>query len=172
MYAANAIRRHRPKASEWTALAAVAAYVAAVVYVIGNDVIFQHGMSAGAAPWYTIVLLVPTLSIVLLGLSRTQGLGQVLAIVIGSLWGYICIATYVVKLIPLYGGYGKGRSTLKEIAAWYLSSHHALTSMLSTISLAPPMMIYLETGLVAALAIAVISRLVFLINLAWPSRRQ
>jgi hypothetical protein len=169
MYAVHAFRRRSPNAIEWTVLGGIAIYAAAVIYVVGNDVLFQHGTSAGAAPWYTIVLLVPALSIVLLGMSRTRRLGRLAAILTGLLSGYICIATYVVKLIPLYGGYPQGRTTLKETAAWYLSNHRELGSMLSTISLAPPAAIYLETGVVAALAIALLARLVSLIVEA-PSR--
>lgn len=157
LYAAQAVRR-APGGAEWAILGGLAVYAVAVVYVVGNDVILLHGASAGAAPWYTEVMLAPTLAIVLLGLSRARRLGRALSIAIVLLWTYICCATYLVKLIPLYGGYANGRNTLKETLHWYLTQHRELASMLSTIGLAPPVAIYLETGAVLALAVIVAVR--------------
>jgi hypothetical protein len=147
-------------AAEWSVLGFLAVYGAAVILVVGNDVVFLKGASAGAAPWYTIVLLAPALAIVFLGLSRSHRWGHLTAAAIVLLWSYICIATYVVKLIPLYGGYSKGRMTLKETLDFYGSSHHELTSMLSTISLAPPFVIYAGTAVVVSLAVTIAVRLV------------
>jgi hypothetical protein len=163
MYAVQAIR-HSPAASEWAILGALAVYVVAVIYVVGNDVIFLHGASAGAAPWYTEVLLAPSLAIILLGMSRTRRFGPPTSVAILLLWMYICAVTYLVKLIPLYGGYAKGRTTLKETLEWYIRSHHELTNMLSTISLAPPVTIYLQTGAVIGLAVVIPLRLVHLLR--------
>jgi hypothetical protein len=163
MYAVQSIRR-APVPAEWAVIAAITVFVAAVIYVAGNDVIFEHGASAGVSPWYTQVLLAPGLAIVLLGLSRAPRLGFPTAVAILLLTTYICVVTYLVKLIPLYGGYGKGRNTLKETMQWYVSSHRELTGMLSTISLAPPLAIYLETGMVITLAVVIAVRLVNLLR--------
>ena len=152
MYAVQSFRR-RPDAGEWATFGAIAVFGAAVIYVVGNDVIFLHGASAGASPWYTEPLLAPLLAIALSGMSRTRRFGRPVAIAVCLLWMYISIATYVAKLIPLYGGYPGGRSTLREILRWYASHGADLTSMLSTLSLAPPSMIYMETVAVAGLAI-------------------
>jgi hypothetical protein len=72
---------------------------------------------------------------------------------------YISIATYLVKLIPLYGGYTAGRSTLREILQWYVSSGAKFTNILSTISLAPPDIIFIETALETGVAITLGFRL-------------
>lgn len=157
MYVLQAVRR-APVPAEWAVLGAMAVYAAAVVYVVGNDVTLLHGASAGAAPWYTEVLLVPSLAIVFLGLGRTRRFGLPVMVAIAILWAYICVVTYLFKLIPLYGGHAQGRNTLRETIQWYLSHHQELTSMLSTISLAPPIMIYLETGAVAGLAVVIAAR--------------
>jgi len=123
--------------------------IAAVIWVTGNDVFFVHGKSAGAEPWYTEPLLSPLLGIALLGLGWTSRWGRVIAAAVCLLWTYISVATYIVKLIPLYGGYPEGRSTLSGILHWYASTGPQLQS----ISLAPPFMIYLETALVSILAL-------------------
>lgn len=163
MYALQAIR-HTPAAGEWAILGALALYAAAVIYVVGNDVIFLHGASAGAAPWYTEVLLAPSLAISLLGISRAPRLALPTSVAILLVWCYICVVTYAVKLIPLYGGYAKGRNTLKETLAWYVTSHRELTNMLSTISLAPPAAIYIETSVVVGLSVVIALRLVYLLK--------
>ncbi|MDR3698064.1 MAG: hypothetical protein P4L56_00430 [Candidatus Sulfopaludibacter sp.] len=160
LYGVQAIRR-RPAAEEWSVLGFLAVYGVAVILVAGNDVVFLKGASAGAAPWYTIVLLAPALAIVLTGLSRSRRMGRLISAAIVLVASYICVATYVVKLLPLYGGYSKGRNTLKETLEWYRSSHHELRSMLSTISLAPPFAIYLGTAVIVSLAIAIAVRLVY-----------
>jgi Predicted membrane protein (DUF2142) len=156
LYAAQAVRR-RPASSEWSVLGFLAVYGIAVILVVGNDVVFLHGASAGAAPWYTELLLTPALTIVFLGLSRSRaGKGVSIAVLIA--WIYICAATYLVKLIPLYGGYTKGKMTLKDTIEWYRTSD--VSNVLSTISLAPPFLIYLETGVVIALAVVIAARIV------------
>ena len=160
LYGAGAIRRGAG-AAEWSVLGFLAFYSTAVILVVGNDVVFLKGASAGAAPWYTIVLLAPALALALLGLSRSRRIGRPIAAAIALLWSYVCIATYIVKLIPLYGGYSKGRMTLKETFEWYRSSHHELTNMLSTISLAPPLAIYFGTAIIVSLSIVIAVRLVY-----------
>jgi hypothetical protein len=156
LYAAQAVRRGATRA-EWSVLGFLAVYGAAVILVVGNDVEFLRGASAGAAPWYTELLLPPALAIVFLGLSRSP-LGKPISIAVLIAWVYICAATYVVKLIPLYGGYTKGRMTLKDTIEWYRASD--VTGVLSTISLAAPVLIYMETGFVIALAVAIAARTV------------
>ncbi len=149
----------RPKPVEWAVLAAVATLGAATLYVAGNDVIFQHGTSAGPAPWYSLPLLAPVLAFSLLGMSRSPRIGRPLGIATCLFWMYICIATYIAKLIPLYGGYNQGRSTLSGLLHWYVTSGAELTGMIATISLAPPALIYLETAAVTGLAITLAVRL-------------
>jgi hypothetical protein len=149
----------RPKPVEWAVLAAIATLAAAVIYVAGNDVIFQHGASAGPAPWYSLPLLTPLLALLLLGMSRSPRIGRPLGIATCLLWMYIAIATYIAKLIPLYGGYPEGRTTLSGLLHWYATRGPQLTGMLATISLAPPALIYLETAAVTGLAITLAVRL-------------
>jgi hypothetical protein len=157
MYAVEIFRSRRR--AEWAVLGAAAVFGAAVIYVVGNDVILLHGASAGASPWYTEPLLAPLLAIALLGMSRTPRFGRPVAVGVCLLWMYISIATYFAKLIPLYGGYAGGRSTPRELLHWYASRGADLTSMLSTVSLAPPVAIYLECAVVTGLAVTLGVRL-------------
>jgi hypothetical protein len=136
------------KAVDRALFAALAVYAAAVIYVVGNDVILLHGQSAGAAPWYTFPLFAPIVGLSLRSAPRPLAIGFVLL----SAW--ICIATYIVKLIPLYGGYPEGRSTLAGLWRWYTTQGPQLI-----FSLAPPTLIYLETGLVTTLIVTLAIRL-------------
>ncbi len=149
--------RKRPDAAEWTVLAFLAVYGAAVILVVGNDVEFLHGASAGAAPWYTEVMLPAALAIVFLGLSRAYRTGTAVSLAILLLWTYLCAATYWVKLIPLYGGFPSGRMTLAEVWHWYRAGN--VRKGLSTVALAPPMLIYLESALVIVLAVWIAVRI-------------
>jgi hypothetical protein len=95
-----------------------------------------------------------------LGMSRMPRWGGPVAAGVSLLWMYISAATYIVKLIPLYGGCTGGRGTLLGILQWYGSGGAEFTNILSTISLAPPHIIYIETALVTGLAIALGVRLI------------
>jgi hypothetical protein len=159
MYAVQALRTRKLDAGEFAVIGAAAVLGAAIIYVVGNDVILLHGTSAGASPWYTEPLLPPLLAIALLGMSRMPRFGRPVAAGVCLVWMYISIATYLVKLIPLYGGYTAGRSTLREILQWYVSSGAKFTNILSTISLAPPDIIFIETALVTGVAITLGVRL-------------
>lgn len=150
-------RNHKPEPGAAAVIGASAILIAAVIWVTGNDVFFVHGKSAGAEPWYTEPLLPPLLAIALIGLGRTSGWGRFIASAVCLLWTYISIATYIVKLIPLYGGYPESRSTLTGILHWYASTGPQLTS----ITPAPPLLIYLETVLVSFLAITLATLLTY-----------
>jgi hypothetical protein len=131
-------------------LGALGIFAAAIIYVAANDVILLHGTSAGPAPWYTLPLLPPLIALAMQGAARARPL----AIGFVLLSAYICIATYIVKLIPLYGGYPEGRSTLAGLWHWYTTTGPQLI-----FSLAPPTAIYLETAAVTGLAVTLAAKL-------------
>jgi len=120
------------------------AYAAVVVYVgTGNP------LSTPSA-WYAQVLVAPTLALLLLGTSRWPRVGKVSAIAIVLLFGYVLAATYVFKLIPLYGGYA-GRGAFRDIAAQYLLRIHVLSANLSSVALGPATLIFTMTVAVVLL---------------------
>jgi hypothetical protein len=164
LLAAGLLMFRKPDRSHWAVIGGSAVFAAAVIYVVGNDVIFQRGASAGASPWYTQPLLAPLIALALLGMSRRPRLGRWLAIAVCLIAAYICIATYIAKLIPLYGGYPEGRTTLSALALWYWRHGADVTSMLSTASPAPPIAIYLGTAVVSTLAVAIALRLTRIIR--------
>ena len=130
-----------------TAFALTLAYAAIATYIgTGNP------LSTPSA-WYAQVLVAPLLALALLGSARRPRAGKFAAAAITLLFGYVLAATYVVKLIPLYGGY-QGRGSLKDIAAQYFLRIHALRDNLNCVALGSATMIF-------AMAVAV---------LRWSSR--
>jgi hypothetical protein len=68
------------------------------------------------------------------------------------LFGYILVATYWVKLIPLYGGF-EGRTSLASLAMLYRERLSILIAGLNDVCLVPAAVILSMSGLVAILAV-------------------
>jgi len=110
----------------------------AIAYATTADFVYLKHLAVAAAPWYAQILLVPVLTLIFSGLQRSATIGRVLSAVTTLLWGYILVATYVVKLIPLYAGYGGPRANLGGVLAWYLGHSADAVSNLGTLALTPP----------------------------------
>ena len=142
------------KADLWL-ITSIAIYGCAIVWVTANDVEFLHGQSAGAAPWYTVVLLAPVVALSFTGMSRGGRPGSILAAATATLFLYICAATYAVKLIPLYSGFPEGRNTLLKTLQWY-GSGASWGGTLSRTSLAPWYAICAGAGMIVLLGTVVL----------------
>jgi hypothetical protein len=138
------IRRGVQDAFLWTP---VVLFTAGMIYVAGSSYTFTGGAVAVASPWYLQAVMAPLLCLAMLGCQRSGTLGRWLTAVTVVLWSYILAATYVAKLFPLYGGFSGGRSTLREIAHWYLTDWARPSDILSTNSLLE------STGLVVLLVL-------------------
>lgn len=113
--------------------------------------------------WHMQVLLVPLLSVGLLGTSRFQKAGRIVAILMTLLFGYVLVATYWVKLIPLYSGF-EGRASLASLRMLYAERLPALIAGLNEVCLAPGAIILFVSSIVAILAIGlqvILIRLLF-----------
>jgi hypothetical protein len=114
---------------------------------------YVHSHDAAPSAWYTQVLLVPMLSLALLGASRWRRAGRIVAAAMTLLFGYILVSTYWVKLIPLYSGF-ESRTSLVAVAMLYGKRLPPLMAELSHICLAPAPVILLLAGVVTLLVIA------------------
>jgi hypothetical protein len=99
------------------------------------------------------VLLVPLLALGLLGASRSGNIGRAAAILMALLFGYILVATYWVKLMPLYGGF-TGRTSLTSVTILYRDRLPSLMVGLNEVCLAPATVILCMASLVTILAVA------------------
>jgi hypothetical protein len=68
-------------------------------------------------------------------------------------FGYVLAATYVVKLIPFYGGY-EGRASLAGVAGLYGHRIGVLAANLDTVTLAPAAVIFALAGVAILLVVA------------------
>ena len=145
--------RSRHRSAEWITVLHCGLFLAALAYSAAASSIYTAGIAMGPSPWYAQVILAPLLGLGFLGCSRSHRLGKVAAITLIGLFGYVLIATYIAKLIPLYGGY-EGRTSLAALIALYSTRLPFLTNNLGSVSLAPASILLSLTGIVVILAVA------------------
>lgn len=111
-----AASRHRRR--EWIIVGYACLFAAALAYDAAINFVASHGETISPGAWYTQVLLVPMLALALLGTSRAPAIGRPLAAAITLLFGYIIVATYWAKLIPLYSGIAARTSLLSLVTTY------------------------------------------------------
>jgi hypothetical protein len=154
--------RKRPPTIELVLLGAMACYAAGLVYNNVVQWVASRGVGITTAPWYVQLLAPPGYCLLIAGFARSGRPGRYLRIATCALWAYVISATYVAKLIPMYGGYAGRPVRLAEIVRWYTGSSHELWEILGTTAMAPPAMIFVLAAAVVVLAFA----------LAWAVNRQ
>jgi hypothetical protein len=164
--AAWATRRRVIKPAERITFAAIILFSVAVAYTTCASFAHTKGGVAGASPWYTQVLLVPVIALAYLGMSRWKLFGSVLACCTVAIWTWILIATWTVKLFPLYSGGGAAPMRMHEIRNWYVHGAAARMHDLSLLALAPAPLLY--TGLVISLTLSILASAVVIRRLASP----
>jgi hypothetical protein len=162
--------RHRQhygqRATEAFLWAPVLLFAAAMIYVTGSSYSYTKGVATAASPWYLQAVIPLLLCLAMLGCQRGGRPGRLLATAMTVLWGYILGATYIAKLFPLYGGFQAGRSTLHDIARWYLADWTRTADILSTTSLAPAPLLFAELLMLLA------TLLLLAPALCWSHHRQ
>jgi hypothetical protein len=158
-----AVSRH--KAAEWITSAYCALFAAALGYIAVVSYIFTHGAAKGPSPWYSQVLIAPLLGLAFLGCSRWPAWGRLVSALLVSLFGYELIATYNVKLIPLYCGY-EGRTSLASLTALYSRRLPELLGNLDLLALAPAGVIL---GGVAVVVVLATTQMVVLVRATFGS---
>src|SRR5262249_29141406 len=97
--AAVSYLRRRPTAAERVVLAGIACYAAGLVYDHVLQFYSTKGAVTGVAPWHVQLLAAPAICILLINTGRWMRAAMC------AVWAYVICATYIAKLIPLYGGY-------------------------------------------------------------------
>jgi len=124
-------------------LAAILLFSCAIAYATCASFAHTNGESAGASPWYTQVLLAPVLALAYLGMSRWKTFGIVLAIGTTALWSWVLMATWIVKLFPMYSGAGAAPMRMQSMWVWYSQQAGTHLSDLSLLALAPARLLYI-----------------------------
>ena len=147
------LRRNAIQPGERIVFAAILLFSVAVGYAACAAIADKHGQVPGASPWYTQVLLVPVAALMFLGMSRWKRAGRALAICTMAVWTWILVATWTVKLFPMYSGAGMAPMRLHGIWEWYAHRAVAEALNLALLALAPAALLY--AGLAASLALAI-----------------
>jgi len=146
-------------AGEWWALLACAAFFLGLIYQTCVTWVATNGQSRHAEPWYLQCILPCLWALAFLALQRHRMIGRILAAAILLISAWIAAATYLLKLIPLYGGFS-GRSTIPAAFAWW---RHLPADALSQTVLGPLTIMFAALAvfllLLAALNIALLRRL-------------
>jgi hypothetical protein len=132
----------RPSAPELITITAIALYSVGLVLTALAFFHATRGQTTFILPWYMPVLLGPVVAICFLGLARWGKWGRWTAMVVVLVCGYVAVASWVAKLIPMYGGFEVPHAHTRELLAWYLQNSAQRDSMLSTICPAPLPILY------------------------------
>jgi hypothetical protein len=130
--------------------APAALFCAAMIFDMGSLYTYTNGAEKVTGPWYLQAIMIPVLSLAMLGCRRSGRTGRWIAAVSVVLWGYIMAATYAAKLFPMYGGFAGGRSTLRDLAYWYGSDWPRIADILNTTAMAPASVLAALLGMVLA----------------------
>ena len=139
--------------------AAIVTFSVAMVYASCVAFADRHGASV-SPPWYTQVLLVPVLALAYLGMARWKQIGRALAMANVALWGWVLVATWMLKLFPLYSGGGSAPMRLRDVWTWYAHGAASHARDLSLTALAPAAWLYVGMLVSVGLTIVLGARLV------------
>jgi len=147
-------RRSRWQQAEIVVISAILLFLAGLLYTTAAFFYATKGAAIALVPWYIQVLLAPVMLLAFLAMARSRTLGRALAITTLLLWTYLICATYVMKLIPLYGGFTEPRAHLSELYSWYVHRGAERAAILSSVCLTPSWWIDAMTAVTVVLAVA------------------
>ena len=154
--------------AERSVFLAIVLFAAAMAYNSSAAFAASNGEYSTAGPWYSQVLLAPVMVLAYLGMARSNRMGRMLAICTVTIWSWILVATWTIKLFPMYSGGGSAPMRLSGVLQWYTHGFAAHSMVLSASSLATSGVLY--CGLLASLCLGVTLSAV-VIRLLWPDSR-
>ena len=146
-------RKDLIRPAEQMVFAAIVWFSIAVAYASCSIYTHTGGASAGASPWYTQVLLAPVVALAYLGMSRWRRFGTILGVSTLAIWTWVIIATWLVKLFPMYSGGGAAPMRIRDVWSWYVHGAAAHMGDLTLLALAPAPFLY--AGLLVTLTITI-----------------
>jgi hypothetical protein len=165
LYVVEATRRKEPLPdAARIVIAACALYALAIIWFTVLSYSATAGLYASASPWYVQPFIPVAEALLLSGLARFGRIGMAVTLSIIWLSAYMAIATYWVKLIPLYAGYPGERTTLMGLTAWYRTSAAQIKANLATVAVGGPQQITIFLLLTTALAIVLAVMLIRLLS--------
>jgi hypothetical protein len=147
LYARRALT-HRATPPERIVLAGLLCYLLGLAFSMALTFNYTRGAGIAPSPWYAQPMFPPGLCLLLLGFAVGGVAGRVLWAATLWLWAYVISATYVAKLLPLYGGLSAGPARLATLLSSYRDSMGRLCDNLGTVSLMPAGLLLGLTALV------------------------
>ena len=139
--------------------AVIIVFAAAIAYETCMIFAFARGQAAGAAPWYSEALLPPVIVLAYLGMSRSGNWGRIPAIATLAIWSWVLVATWTLKLFPMYGSGAAGPMRLRDLWSFYSGSANPMDN-LSLLALAPAPLLYAGLVVVLLLGVSVCTALI------------
>ena len=152
--AAWGLRRRVTPPAEQIVFAAIVLFSVAVGYASCANFAHTNGDAAGASPWYTQVLLAPVMALAYLGMSRWRGFGPILGACTTAIWTWVLVATWTIKLFPMYSDGGAAPMRMRDVWNWYLHGAVAHMHDLSLLALVPAPLLY--AGLLVSLILSIL----------------
>ncbi|MBM3748983.1 MAG: hypothetical protein FJW34_24715 [Acidobacteria bacterium] len=143
--------RKTGRAGEWLVAAGCLCFTAVLLYSCALFFAHHGDPAVSAASWHVQAMAAPTACLLALGWSRSGHAGRWIGAAAVAMSSYLLVATYLVKLIPLYGGYPEGRMRPAPLLRWYIAGEN----LLGATALGSPAVIWPLTFLVVALATVV-----------------
>jgi hypothetical protein len=149
--------RFRRTTAELVTLAGIALGCAGLALVTVFFFYATKGAIIAAMPWYMQILLAPVVLLCFLGLSRWNRWGQWVAMATVLLWAYVAAASWVAKLVPLYGGFTDSQAKPRQLLAWYIHDAGARDSILGNLCPGPlPLLYFLFFGVLGSLLVGTV----------------
>jgi hypothetical protein len=142
----------RRASAGWITLAYCGSFALVFAYSAIAAWLATSGAVKSPQPWYPQVIAAPAFGIAFAGASRRPRAGPFLAAAIVLLSGYVLAATYVVKLIPWYGGFA-ARTTLRSVASLYAHGAPLVAGNLDSVALAPAAVIFAGAAAIVVLIV-------------------
>jgi hypothetical protein len=128
-------------------------FCVAVAYATCASFANTKGDSPGASPWYTQILLAPVVMLAYLGMSRWNRFGTMLAAFTIVIWAWVLIASWALKLFPMYAAGDTAPMRFHEAWNWYLHAAGAHMRDLSLVALVPAPLLY--AGLLLSIVLTI-----------------
>jgi hypothetical protein len=135
--------RGKPSAAKRLLLAAILIFCAGLAFITITFFAASKGDVWAAVPWYMQVLLVPVLSLAFLGIAGAGRWGLILFRATVLIWGYVLTATYLLKLVPLYGAFPDTHAHFANLWNWYTHMKPTRESLLRTVCLVSPKFLWI-----------------------------
>jgi len=150
-WVATQARARRAALERWMVVA-LGVFALALAYAYSVFYATRPGL-AHLMPWHAVAVFPPLACLVACGTRRAGNAGRWLAagLVLGFV--YLNIATYILKLIPLYGGCDVGRMKWRELHTCYVANADRTFRLLFDTALGPAWLIFALAAAVSVLAL-------------------